>query len=156
MHVKRSIAAAVLSVAVPGVLLGAGAGASIARSAGDPVANAAKTATVRLGATSLGKVLVAGSGGRTLYLSIQDAKNKSMCTGQCAVVWPPLLTSGKPSAGKGVSAAKLGEIKRGRSHQVTYAGHPLYTFDSDSAAGQTSGEGDNGFYVVSPSGKAIK
>src|ERR1035438_3617484 len=115
MHVKHSIAAAVLSVAVPGVLLGAGAGASIARSAGDPVANAAKTATVRLGATSLGKVLVAGSGGRTLYLSIQDAKNKSMCTGQCAVVWPPLLTSGKPSAGKGVSAAKLGEIKRGRN-----------------------------------------
>jgi predicted lipoprotein with Yx(FWY)xxD motif len=155
MHVKRSIAAAVLSAAVPGVLLGAGAGASIARS-GDPVANAAKTATVGLRATSLGKVLVAGSSGRTLYLSTHDAKNKSMCTGQCAVVWPPLLTSRKPSAGKGVSASKLGEIKRGRSHQVTYAGHPLYTFEGDSAAGQTSGEADNGFDVVSPSGKAIK
>jgi hypothetical protein len=32
----------------------------------------------------------------------------------------------------------------------------LYTFEGDSAAGQASGEGDNGFYVVSPSGKAIK
>jgi predicted lipoprotein with Yx(FWY)xxD motif len=156
MHVKHSIAAAVLSAAVPGVLLGVGAGASIARSAVDPVANAAKTATVGLRATSLGRVLVVGSGGRTLYLSIHDAKNKSMCTGQCAVVWPPLLTSGKPSAGKGVSVSKLGEIKRGHSHQVTYAGHPLYTFEGDSAAGQTSGEGDNGFYVVSLSGKAIK
>ena len=107
-------------------------------------------------ATSLGKLLIAGSSGRTLYLSTQDAKNKSMCTGQCADVWPPLLTSGKPSAGMGVSAPKLGEIKRGHSHQVTYAGHPLYEFSGDTNAGQTTGEGVNGFYVVSASGKAIK
>jgi predicted lipoprotein with Yx(FWY)xxD motif len=39
---------------------------------------------------------------------------------------------------------------------VTYAGHPLYTFTSDTAAGQVSGEGVMSFYVVSPSGSAIK
>lgn len=157
MHVKGSIAIAVLSAVVPGALAGAasGTGASIPGSAGDPVANAARPATVRLGSTRLGKVLVAGGDGRTLYLSIHDTTNKSICTGQCAIVWP-LMISGKLRAGKGVSASRLGEIKRGDSHQVTYAGHPLYTFDGDSAAGQTSGEADNGFYLVSPSGRAIK
>ena len=69
-------------------------------------------------------------------------------------MWPPLIAGGKPSAGKGVSASKLGEIRA--SHQVTYAGHPLYYFASDTAAGQTTGEGINNFYVVGASGKAIK
>jgi predicted lipoprotein with Yx(FWY)xxD motif len=157
VHIKHSIVvAAVVTAAIPAGLLGVGAGASIAHSAVDPVAHAAKAPTVALRKTSLGKVLVAGASGRTLYLFSEDGKNKSNCTGQCAQVWPPLLVSGKRSAGKGISASKLGEIKRGGSHQVTYAGHPLYEFDGDSAAGQTNGEGDNGFYVVSASGKAIK
>ena len=64
--------------------------------------------------------------------------------------------SGRPSAGPGVKASKLGEIRRGHGHQVTYAGHPLYEFDGDSAAGQTSGQGDMGFYVIAPSGKVIR
>ena len=101
-------------------------------------------------------MLAAGSTGRTLYLFTQDTKNHSNCTGGCAQVWPPLLVSGKPTAGGGVSGSKLGEIKSGHSHQVTYAGHPLYEFDSDSAPGQANGEGDNDFYVVSASGHAIK
>ena len=106
--------------------------------------------------TSLGKILVAGASGRTLYLLTSDGKNKSTCTGGCAQVWPALLVSGKPTAGKGASKSKLGEIRRGKSHQVTYASHPLYEFAQDSGPGQTNGEGTAGFYVVSPSGKAIK
>jgi predicted lipoprotein with Yx(FWY)xxD motif len=65
-----------------------------------------------------------------------------------------LLVPGKLRAGKGVSAAKLGEIKRGKGHQVTYAGHPLYLFASDTAPGQTNGEAVAGFRAVSASGKA--
>jgi predicted lipoprotein with Yx(FWY)xxD motif len=108
--------------------------------------------TVDLHSTSLGKVL-ATSKGRTLYLYTSDGKNKSNCTGGCAAAWPPLMTKGKPVAGMGVKKSLLGTAKRGAKLQVSYNGHPLYTFTGDSAAGQTTGEGQGGFYVVKASGK---
>ncbi len=148
---KRSVLAAAL---VAACLLVAGVSASVARTARAPAAVAAKAPTVALRKTHLGKILVSGANGHTLYLFTQDGKNKSSCTGQCAQVWPPLLVTGKPRAGNGVSAAKLGEIKRGAGHQVTYAGHPLYLFTSDTAPGQTNGEGVAAFRVVSASGMA--
>jgi predicted lipoprotein with Yx(FWY)xxD motif len=158
MHLRPSAiaAAAVVAAAVPAGLLAAGAGASIAREAAAPATTTAKAPTVALRSTKRGKILVDGRTGHALYLFAQDGKNKSTCTGQCAAIWPPLTASGKLSAGAGVSRSKLGLIKRGSRHQVTYAGHPLYTFTSDTSAGQTSGEGVNSFYVVSASGSAIK
>lgn len=112
-------------------------------------------ATVRLGKSSLGRMLV-DTRGRTLYLFQADRKGKSACSGSCVSFWPPLMTKGKPHAGAGVSAALLGTIKRPGGVQVTYAGHPLYTFSLDTRAGQTKGEGLNDFgahwYAVSPQG----
>jgi predicted lipoprotein with Yx(FWY)xxD motif len=158
MHTKCSwIGAGVVAIAVlPVGLLLAGVEASVARTSAPRLASVAKAPAVAVRKTSLGKILVAGASGRTLYLLTSDGKNKSTCTGACAQAWPPLLVSGKPTAGKGVSKSKLGEIIRGKSHQVTYAGHPLYEFAQDSGPGQSNGEGAGGFYVVSPSGKAIK
>ena len=117
-----------------------------------------KGALVRGSKTPLGRILV-DSRGRTLYLFEKDKSRKSMCSGSCATFWPPLLTSGKPRAGAGVKAALLGTIRRaGGARQVTYGGHPLYTFKLE-RAGQTSGEGltDFGppFYAVSPAGAAV-
>jgi predicted lipoprotein with Yx(FWY)xxD motif len=157
MQIKQyAVAAAVAAAAIPAGILAAGAGASIARESAAPTAVAAKAPTVALRSTKRGKILVNGRSGLTLYLFAHDGKNKSNCTGSCASIWPALTVSGKPTAGAGVSASKLGEITRGHGHQVTYAGHPLYMFMSDTSAGQTSGEGVNSFYVVSPSGSAIK
>ncbi len=106
----------------------------------------------------LGKVLV-DANGRTLYLFKKDTGGKSSCSGSCALVWPPLTTSGKPAPGGGVSTSALGTTSNGGKTQVTYDGHPLYYYVSDSGPGQTSGQGLNQFgalwYVLSPQGQAI-
>ena len=54
--------------------------------------------------------------------------------------WPAITTSGRPIAGPGVSQALLGRVyRKGVGWQVTYAGYPLYLFDS--APGQVTGQG---------------
>jgi predicted lipoprotein with Yx(FWY)xxD motif len=83
--------------------------------------------SVALASSELGKILVDGAG-RTLYLFQADKGMASTCNGACADAWPPLTTTGKPNAGPGVSASKLGTTKRSDgTTEVTYNGHPLYT-----------------------------
>ncbi len=115
---------------------------------------AASTATVSTKSTKLGTILVTSSG-KTLYLAVGDKPPHFACTGACLAVWPPLTTSGKPKAAGKVKASKLGTVKNGKLTQVTYNGHPLYTFASDTSANPTSGEGVNNFFVVSPAGAKI-
>jgi predicted lipoprotein with Yx(FWY)xxD motif len=121
-------------------------------------AAASKSATVSVRTTKLGRVLV-NAQGRTLYLFMKDKNGKSACAGACATGWPPLLTSGKPKAGAGVESKLLGTTVRKSGRQVTYDGHPLYTYAGDSKAGQTNGEGSNAFgaawYVLAPNGHRI-
>ena len=65
----------------------------------------------------------------TLYTFSADSATSSQCTGACAVVWPPVLTSGPPVAGMGVDSSQLGTIQRPDGNfQVTYNGKPLYYF----------------------------
>ena len=103
---------------------------------------------------------LAGPNGHALYLWVADSGGKSSCSGACAKVWPPLVTKGTPTAGSGVTASDLGTIMRSDgTEQVTYKGHPLYYFLSDTSAGSTKGQGTNGFgalwWLVAPSGTAI-
>ena len=120
----------------------------------------AKGAVVSTAKTSLGQIIV-NSNGRTLYLFEKDRNGKSACSGQCAVFWPPLITTGKPSATNGARASLLGTTKRADGRlQVTYNHHPLYTFVKDKKAGQTNGEGVNAFGAtwdaVSPAGAKVQ
>jgi predicted lipoprotein with Yx(FWY)xxD motif len=122
-------------------------------------AAAAKGRALAVHSTSLGKILV-DSKGRTLYAFGHDLKNKSRCSGACAMNWPPALAPKKPKVGAGVSAAKLRVIKRSDGgRQLSYAGHPLYRFSLDSAPGDMKGQGLNAFggvwHVVSPAGKVV-
>jgi hypothetical protein len=83
-----------------------------------------------------------------------------VCNGSCAKVWPPLLTKGMPKAGSGVSQSDIGMTKRSDgAEQVTYNGHPLYTYISDGSAGQVTGQGSDSFgakwWLVAPSGASI-
>jgi predicted lipoprotein with Yx(FWY)xxD motif len=115
-------------------------------------------ATIGSRHTSLGTFLV--SSGRTLYLFQADGRNQSTCTGPCAGTWPPLLTSGRPKASGGVKASLLGTTGSGSTEQVTYDGHPLYTYSGDTKRGDTNSQNLKLFgakwYVVSVAGAAIR
>ena len=100
---------------------------------------AAMVETAEIG--DLGPVLV-NADGFTLYLFESDTGSTSTCTGSCAGTWPALTTDGAPAAGDGVDDGKLGTTARDDgSTQVTYDGHPLYTYAGDSAAGDANGQG---------------
>jgi predicted lipoprotein with Yx(FWY)xxD motif len=150
--------AAALAVIGP-VVAGCGGGSATASST--PAATpSGKTATVSVAANgTVGQVLV-DSGGRTLYLFEADSGTMSACTGTCAETWPPLRASGKPVAGSGITASKLGTIARTDGKpQVSYNGHPLYLYSNDQNPGDANGEGVNAFgapwYVVSPAGTRV-
>jgi predicted lipoprotein with Yx(FWY)xxD motif len=84
----------------------------------------------------VGTILVSG---KTLYTL---KPSSTACTAACLKVWPALaLPAGvaKAKAGSGVSASKLGTVKRNGVVQVTYGGKPLYYFVGDTAAGQVNG-----------------
>jgi predicted lipoprotein with Yx(FWY)xxD motif len=88
-----------------------------------------------------GVSVLTNGGGYTLYWFAPDTPSKSTCYGTCAAYWPPV--TGRPIAGPGVTG-KLGTIRRtGGATQVTYDGHPLYTYVGDSAPGQSTGNNIN-------------
>lgn len=140
-----SAAAALLSATSLAACGGGGDNPATAAST-PPKAADGKTATIGLAdAGSLGKVLV-DSSGRTLYLFQKDSGTTSTCTGPCAVAWPPLRASGKPTVGAGLSASMVGTSPRSDGKaQITYNGHPLYGFQGDKKAGDTNGQGISAF-----------
>jgi predicted lipoprotein with Yx(FWY)xxD motif len=90
-------------------------------------------------APKVGAVLV-NSDGFTVYDFHKDKGTVSSCYGACAGVWPPVLTEGAPQVGEGASASQLGTTKRkDGTVQVTYAGHPLYTYAADKKPGEANG-----------------
>ncbi len=115
----------------------------------------AATLTLAMADSSLGSILVDGKG-ITLYLFTKDTPNASNCTGQCLAAWPPLL--GKPTAGKGVDAAKLGSFTRADgSTQASYNGWPLYYWEQDTKPGDVTGQDVNKvWYVLNRDGTAVK
>jgi predicted lipoprotein with Yx(FWY)xxD motif len=113
-------------------------------SGGSPAASApaapAGKGTVNVANSSLGKILV-GPNGMTLYTYTADVNGKPDCNSACLALWPPLLATGTPTAGPGVTG-KLGTVKNMAGQtQVTYNGQPLYYYVVDKQAGQTTGQG---------------
>jgi predicted lipoprotein with Yx(FWY)xxD motif len=95
--------------------------------------------------------------GHTLYTFDKDQGGTSSCYGACAKTWPPALTEGKPKAGGGAPQAKVGATKRkDGTRQLTYAGHPLYTYSRDKSA-EINGNGVSSFggkwYAIRPNGE---
>ena len=59
---------------------------------------------------------------QAVYVFQRDGRKRSRCYGACARAWPPVLTKGRPSAGRGVRRSLLGTTRRkSGKRQVTYA-----------------------------------
>jgi len=128
--------------------------------AAKPTAAAAAGKTVKISHSRFGDILVDGRG-HTLYLFTKERTPKVRCYGDCARAWPPLITKGKPHAGKGADARLVGTTKRRNGkRQVTYNGHPVYYYVADRKAGQITcqnvAEFGGTWLVVSPAGNAIR
>ena len=127
--------AAVALAAAALVLFGvAVAGASAPTAA---TGTAAGTSTGLKTTTIGGTTVLTNAKGFTLYSFAPDTPTSSKCYGSCAAYWPPV--TGTTAAGHGLPG-RIGTITRtGGSHQLTYNGHPLYTYIGDTAPGQAKG-----------------
>jgi predicted lipoprotein with Yx(FWY)xxD motif len=160
MQSKLLISGAIASAMLAAACGGSSPSTATSSPSPSPVASPAATGTTIAVATSkLGQILVDGKG-MTVYLFVADTGSTSVCYTSCAAIWPPVLTTGAPQGGAGANASLLGTTTRTDGKiEVTYAGHPLYYFVKDKAAGDTTGQGINGFgglwWVLSPAGAAI-
>jgi predicted lipoprotein with Yx(FWY)xxD motif len=149
------------AAAAPAGAYGKATGAA-AGSTSSTAAAGATAPTISLARTSLGMVLVDG-GGRTLYEFEKDrlGAGTSACIAACPKAWPPVLSAVAPKPGPGLKAGLLTTFARtDGSRQVSYGGHPLYTFVLDTAPGSTKGQGSHAFgadwYMVGPNGKKVE
>ncbi len=90
-------------------------------------------------------VLVGGNG-MTLYTFDRDAagSGKSVCNGQCAALWPPLMA--------GASDKDAGDwtviTRDDGAKQWAYKGKPLYFWVKDTKAGDRTGDGVNNIWKL--------
>lgn len=116
--------------------------------------------TLILEHTSDGSFIATGSGD-TLYDFAPDTPHHSACLNDgCVFQWPPLVANGPITVGAGLHQNLVGTLKRpDGSTQISYGGHPLYTYNNDVSRGMVTGQAidqDGGlWYVIGPSGQQI-
>jgi predicted lipoprotein with Yx(FWY)xxD motif len=120
------------------VLLGlavAGASSPAPAATGTGSGTGLKTTTIG------GARVLTNAKGFTLYSFAPDTPRTSKCYGSCAAYWPPVAGAAPGSPGV---PGRVATIKRADgSQQLTYNGHPLYTYVGDSAPGQARGNNLN-------------
>ena len=91
-----------------------------------------------------GKQVLTDAEGMTLYIFDKDTAGdgKSVCNGDCAVKWPPLMAA--------ADAKDDGEFtivtRDDGSKMWAHEGMPLYYWFQDTKAGDTSGDGVGGVW----------
>jgi len=116
--------------------------------------------TLTLQKSPVGPVLATGNG-NTLYDFVPDTPTHSACLNDgCVFQWPPLVVHGPVRVENGLDPSLVGSLKRpDGSTQVSYGGHPLYTYALDVTPGMVTGQAidqDGGlWYVLGPRGKQI-
>ncbi len=139
--ITRAAAATAGALAVAALVLlgvavaGAGTPAPAAPSTSTGASAGLKTTTIG------GTTILTNAKGFTLYSFAPDTPAASKCYGSCAAYWPPVTGTAPASTGL---PGTVGTITRtGGARQLTYNGHPLYTYIGDSAPGQANGNNLN-------------
>lgn len=146
---RRMLLVPAVAAAAAGLAACGSSGTSSTASSGSSSASGGSTTTSATAAavtaaglkttTIAGAKVLTNAKGFVLYSFGPDTKTMSKCTGTCATNWPPV----KPGSGMTVKSP-FATIKRsGGATQLSFLGHPLYTFVGDSAAGQAKGNGVN-------------
>ena len=144
----------IIMAAVSLAALAAAGGITAASASGTSAASTTGQATVRTAsATVAGKTetILVSRQGLPLYIYRPDTATTSLVTGGLARLWPPLTSPAVAGAGVTGHVAVLKDVN---GQQVTYNGHPLYTF-ADDQAGQVTGQGVQNFFVATPGIAAI-
>ena len=134
------------ALAAAGGITAAAAGAS---STSAPSAAQSAAATVHTAQATVGgetETILVNGRGLPLYYYRPDTATKSFVTGELAQVWPPLTSAAPTGAGVSGQVTVLNDVN---GKQVTYNGHPLYTF-ADDHADQVTGQGVQNFFVATP------
>jgi len=122
-------------------------------------ASGSSSVVVKIKKTDAGTVLT-NAAGFTLYTFQADKGSTSVCYGACAQFWPPVIGTAHLAAGQKINGHFGTTTRKDGKVQVTYDGHPLYTYAGDSSPGATNGQGQNTFgalwWVVAPNGSVVK
>ncbi len=116
--------------------------------------------TLTLQHSPVGPILATG-GGSTLYEFAPDTPTHSACVGDpCVLQWPPLIRQGPVRVGNGLDPSLVGTLRRpDGAVQLSYADHPLYTYNLDVTPGMVTGQAfnqDGGlWYVIGARGRQI-
>ncbi len=116
--------------------------------------------TLTLQKSPAGPILATGAG-NTLYDFVPDTPTRSACLNDgCVLQWPPLVASGPIRVGRGLDPRLVGTLTRpDGATQISYGGHPLYTYNLDVTPGMVMGQAidqDGGlWYVIDGRGQQV-
>jgi predicted lipoprotein with Yx(FWY)xxD motif len=85
--------------------------------------------------------VLTGPNGMTLYTYDRDvaSSGKSVCNGNCAALWPPLMAAETDQGSGGYTVIVRDDGKK----QWAYQGKPLYYWVRDTKPGDKTGDGFN-------------
>jgi predicted lipoprotein with Yx(FWY)xxD motif len=106
----------------------------------------AACASMAAAPTKMADGVLTGTNGMTLYTFDRDAagSGKSVCNGQCAINWPPLMASATDAASGDYSIITRDDGAK----QWAYKGQPLYFWIKDTKPGDKTGDGVNKVWHV--------
>lgn len=91
---------------------------------------------------------LAGPNGMTLYVFDKDTVGVSNCSGSCATLWPPYVTTAAPAT---LPANVTTLTRTDGSVQFAYKGLPIYYYTPDKQPGDVTGDGVGGvWHLIKP------